>query len=55
MIKPGLVKMPDFLLFRQSLTADPEEETTSPLQDDSLQLQTDTPVPGRHAHSYSLT
>ncbi|XP_047237475.1 hepatocyte nuclear factor 1-alpha isoform X2 [Girardinichthys multiradiatus] len=32
---------------RQILTADPEEETDSPLQDDSLHLQPHTPVPGR--------
>ncbi|XP_030273386.1 hepatocyte nuclear factor 1-alpha-like isoform X1 [Sparus aurata] len=30
---------------RQILTADPEEETDSPLQEDSLQLQPHTPVP----------
>ncbi|KAM4745390.1 hepatocyte nuclear factor 1-alpha [Anableps anableps] len=30
---------------RQILTADPDEETDSPLQEDSLHLQPDTPVP----------
>lgn len=39
-----------FVLFGQILTADEDDQTDSPMQEDSLHMQPNTPVPGTHTH-----